>query len=252
MTAETESGTGEPTADIAPVAPAEDASADVIPAEWPDGGRDADLPRLVEAILFAAAEPLDEASIAARLPEGADIPGMLATLQSEYAGRGVNLVRVARKWTLRTAPDLAGRLQVEREASRRLSRAAIETLAIVAYHQPVTRAEIENIRGVAVNRGTLDVLLEAGWVKPGRRREVPGRPVTWLTTEGFLDHFGLESIKDLPGAKELKAAGLLDTRPAINVYAERALPDDAAEDETPHDADEDAIEPLLTDEEPVA
>ncbi len=204
--------------------------------------------RLVEAILFAAVEPLDEASIAARLPEGSDVPALLAILEAHYADRGVNLVRVARKWALRTAPDLSERLQIEREASRRLSRAAIETLAIVAYHQPITRAEVENVRGVAVNRGTLDVLLEAGWVKPGRRRETPGRPVTWLTTDAFLDHFGLESLKDLPGVKELKAAGLLDTRSAINVYSERANDADGDSDDgaaLPNE-DENDIEPLLS------
>ena len=222
-----------------------------------EGGLAADDPealRLVEALLFAAVEPLDEASIAARLPEGSDVAGLLAALQTDYAGRGVNLVRVAKKWALRTAPDLGERLQIEREASRRLSRAAIETLAIVAYHQPITRAEVENIRGVAVNKGTLDVLLEAGWIKPGRRREVPGRPVTWLTTEGFLDHFGLESLKDLPGVKELKAAGLLDTRPAISVYAERASDVDGDTDDG-DDAgvgDDDAIEPLLEEDAPAA
>ena len=209
--------------------------------------------RLTEAILFAAVEPLDEASIAARLPDGHNVPALLAALQAHYEGRGVNLVRVARKWALRTAPDLGARLQIEREASRKLSRAAIETLAIVAYHQPITRAEVENIRGVAVNRGTLDVLLEAGWIKPGRRREVPGRPVTWLTSEAFLDHFGLESLKDLPGVKELQAAGLLDTRPAISVYAERANDDD--EGEPGNDAAEanvEAAEPLREDNFPAA
>lgn len=221
----------------------------------PDGeeGLDPQLLRLVEAILFAAVEPLDEASIAARLPEGSNVPAMLAALQAHYAERGVNLVRVAKKWALRTAPDLGERLQIERETSRRLSRAAIETLAIIAYHQPITRSEVENIRGVAVNRGTLDVLLEAGWVRPGRRREVPGRPVTWLTSEAFLDHFGLESLKDLPGVKELKAAGLLDTRPAINVYAERAGDgDDDPDDAGIADGDDEAIEPLLEEDVPAA
>ncbi|MEK9661353.1 MAG: SMC-Scp complex subunit ScpB [Alphaproteobacteria bacterium] len=215
---------------------------------------DAPTLRLVEAILFAAVEPLDEASIAARLPENSDVPALLAELQAQYAERGVNLVRVARKWALRTAPDLADRLQIEREATRKLSRAAIETLAIIAYHQPITRAEVENIRGVAVNRGTLDVLLEAGWIKPGRRRDVPGRPVTWLTAEAFLDHFGLESLKDLPGVKELKAAGLLDTRPAINVYSERAGSDDGDLDDgdTPDAEAGQTVEPLLEEDAPAA
>lgn len=215
---------------------------------------DAESLRIVEAILFAAVEPLDEASIAARLPDEADVPALLAELETHYAARGVNLVRVAKKWALRTAPDLGERLQIEREASRRLSRAAIETLAIIAYHQPITRAEVENIRGVAVNRGTLDVLLEAGWIRPGRRREAPGRPVTWLTSDSFLDHFGLESLKDLPGIKELKAAGLLDTRPAINVYSERAHDDEGDPDigGTALDGDDDAVEPLEAEDAPAA
>ncbi len=159
-------------------------------------------------------------------------------MAGQYEDRGVRLVRVGGKWAFRTAPDVAPRLNLQREAERHLSRAAVETLAIVAYHQPVTRAEIEEIRGVAVNRGTLDVFLEAGWIKLGRRRETPGRPVTWVTTEAFLGHFGLETLKDLPGQKELAAAGLLDTRPAVSVYASRAtegaLPDsleDAGGDE---------------------
>lgn len=215
---------------------------------------DPELLRLVEAILFAAVEPLDEASIAARLPEDADIRALLADLQAHYAERGVNLIRVAKKWALRTAPDLGDKLLVEREATRRLSRAAIETLAIIAYHQPITRGEVENIRGVAVNKGTLDVLLEAGWIKPGRRREVPGRPVTWLTNDGFLDHFGLESLKDLPGVKELKAAGLLDTRPAINVYSERANDEDGdlGDEGVVPDGDTEPVEPLASEDAPAA
>ena len=178
--------------------------------------------RLVEALLFASAEPVDEASIAARVPEGTDVRALLAELAEHYENRGVNLVCVAQKWTFRTAPDVAPGLNLEREAERKLSRAGVETLAIIAYHQPVSRAEIEEIRGVAVNKGTLDVLLETGWIKPGRRRDTPGRPLTWLTTDQFLSHFGLESLKDLPGQKELAAAGLLDTRPAVSVYASRA------------------------------
>lgn len=202
--------------------------------------------RLLEAILFAAVEPLDAASIAARLPDETDVEALLVDLSKLYAGRGVNLVKVGGKWTLRTAPDLAERLAVEREAQRRLSRAALETLAIIAYHQPLTRAEIEAIRGVAVNRGTLDVLLEAGWIKPGRRRDTPGRPTTWVTTDTFLSHFGLENLRDLPGVAELKAAGLLDTRPAIDVYAARApqeeLPFESIE--AAADDSDDAAEPL--------
>ena len=169
--------------------------------------------RMAEALLFAAVEPLDEASIAARLPEGADVDAVLARLRAEYAERGVHLVRVAGKWALRTAPDLAFLLRRDVETVRALSRAAVETLAIIAYHQPITRAEVEEIRGVGLSRGTLDRLMEAGWVRPVGRRRTPGRPVTYGTTEGFLDHFGLESVEDLPGVEELKAAGLLDSRP---------------------------------------
>jgi segregation and condensation protein B len=173
--------------------------------------------RIVEALLFAATEPLDEAAVAARLPEGADVPGLMAELEALYRGRGVNLVRVSEKWALRTAPDLAAHLALERTISRKLSRAAIETLAIVAYHQPVTRGEIEEIRGVALSKGTLDTLMEMGWVKPKGRRETPGRPVTWVTSEAFLAHFGLESLSDLPGLEELKAAGLLDLGPVASL-----------------------------------
>ena len=173
--------------------------------------------RLVEALLFAAAEPLDEAAIAARLPDGADVPALLAELEAAYRLRGVNLVRVAEKWVLRTVPDLAPHLMLERTVSRKLSRAAVETLAIVAYHQPVTRGEIEEIRGVALSRGTLDTLMEMGWVKPKGRRETPGRPVTWVTTDAFLSHFGLESLTDPPGIEELKAAGLLEFGPVASL-----------------------------------
>jgi segregation and condensation protein B len=173
--------------------------------------------RIVEALLFAATEPLDDAAIAARLPEGADVPSLLAELEAFYRGRGVNVVRVAERWTLRTAPDLAAHLALERTIARKLSRAAIETLAIVAYHQPVTRGEIEEIRGVALSKGTLDTLIEMGWVKPKGRRETPGRPVTWVTSEAFLGHFGLESLTDLPGVEELKAAGLLDLGPVASL-----------------------------------
>jgi segregation and condensation protein B len=204
--------------------------------------------RLVEAILFAAAEPLDEATIAARLPEDSDTTALIADVAELYRNRGVNLVRIAGKWAFRTAPDLAPRLALEREAARRLSRAAIETLAIIAYHQPVTRAEIESIRGVAASRGTLDVLLEANWIKPGRRRQTPGRPVTWVTNEDFLDHFGLDNLQDLPGLKELKAAGLLDSRPAISVYSSVSgetdlLPDDASDEDESQAAENEPLEP---------
>lgn len=166
--------------------------------------------RILEALLFAAEEPLDEKTLAARLPAGVDVRALLTQLQQDYAGRGVNLVRVAGKWTLRTAGDLAWLLTREAVVSRKLSRAAIETLAIVAYHQPVTRAEIEEIRGVTTSKGTLDVLLETGWVRLRGRRKAPGRPVTYGTTEAFLSHFGLEALADLPGLDDLKGAGLIE------------------------------------------
>jgi segregation and condensation protein B len=166
--------------------------------------------RILEALLFAAEEPLDEKALAARLPAGADVAALLGQLQKDYETRGVNLVRVAGKWSLRTASDLAWLLTRESVVPRKLSRAAMETLAIVAYHQPVTRAEIEAIRGVTTSKGTLDVLLETGWVRLRGRRKAPGRPVTYGTTEAFLSHFGLEALADLPGLDELKGAGLLE------------------------------------------
>ncbi|HEV8027617.1 MAG TPA: SMC-Scp complex subunit ScpB [Stellaceae bacterium] len=173
----------------------------------------ADQLRLLEALLFAASAPLDDESIAQRLPQGADIPGLIAELGEHYRARGVNLVNVAGGWSFRTAPDLGPRLKLEQVVTRKLSRAGIETLAIIAYHQPVTRAEIEEIRGVVVSSGTLDVLMEAGWIAPKGRRETPGRPVTWATTDAFLSHFGLADRSDLPGIDELKAAGLIGPRP---------------------------------------
>jgi len=166
--------------------------------------------RILEALLFAAEGPLDEKALAKRLPAGVDVRALLVELQKEYEPRGVNLVRVGGKWTLRTATDLAWLLTHETTVTRKLSRAAIETLAIVAYHQPVTRAEIEDIRGVSTSKGTLDVLLEAGWVRLRGRRKAPGRPVTYGTNETFLSHFGLEALSDLPGLDELKGAGLVD------------------------------------------
>lgn len=169
-----------------------------------------ELIRAVEAILFAAAEPLTRVDIAAHLGAETDVSAALATLEADYAGRGVNLVRRGEHWHFETAGDLAHLLRRDREDSRRLSRAGIETLAIIAYHEPVTRAEIEAIRGVQVAKGTIDVLMAAGWVRPAGRREVPGRPLTYATTPGFLDHFGLGSRRDLPGIDDLKAAGLLD------------------------------------------
>ena len=169
--------------------------------------------RMVEAILFASTEPLSAAQIASRLPHGCDVAEALVHIRSRYAGRGVHLVRVGDAYALRTAPDLGWLMQAEKVETRKLSRAAIETLAIIAYHQPTTRAEIEEIRGVAVSRGTIDQLIELGWVRLGRRRMTPGRPVTFVVTEEFLDHFGLESARDLPGLKELRETGLLDARP---------------------------------------
>jgi segregation and condensation protein B len=169
--------------------------------------------RMVEAILFATAEPLTLADLTARLPHGCDAAEALAYLRRRYEGRGVHLVRIGDAYAFRTAADLGYLMQKETVEQRKLSRAAIETLAIVAYHQPVTRAEIEEIRGVAVSRGTIDQLLELDWIRFGRRRMTPGRPVTFVVTEAFLDHFGLESARDLPGLKELRQAGLLDSRP---------------------------------------
>lgn len=178
--------------------------------------QDNNLLRVVEAMLFASSAPLTPSSMRERLPEGADVGGLLLKLQEEYTDRGVTLINLDGSWAFRTASDLGDALQLKREVRRPLSRAAMETLAIVAYHQPVTRAEIENIRGVVTSGGTLDILMEQGWVKPGRRREAPGRPLTWVTTTDFLDQFGLQALTDLPGLDELKASGLLDRRPAID------------------------------------
>jgi len=192
--------------------------------------------RLLEAILFASAEPMTEKTLAQRLPEGADIAGLLQELAGLYANRGVHLMQLGDRWAFRTAPDLGDRLQTETVVARKLSRAAVETLAIIAYHQPLTRAEVEEIRGVALSRGTLDTLLEANWIRPKGRRQTPGRPVTWVTTDAFLDHFGLESREALPGIEELKAAGLLDARSAISTLGAQAMaavppPEDEGEEE---------------------
>jgi|CEGC01.1.fsa_nt_gi segregation and condensation protein B len=178
--------------------------------------------RLAEAILFASVQPLPVRALAARLPGGYDVPDLLRELAETYRGRGVELREADGTWAFRTAADLAEQMTVEQTESRRLSRAALETLAIIAYHQPVTRAEVEDIRGVALSKGTLDILLEAGWIRPRGRRNTPGRPLTWGTSDGFLDHFGLESLRDLPGLEDLRAAGLLDTRPSIAAYGARA------------------------------
>jgi segregation and condensation protein B len=181
--------------------------------------------RIAEALIFAAAEPLEEAVLAARLPVGCDLGAVIKELQRLYAGRGVNLVRAAGRWMFRTAPDLAWLLAREGQEKRKLSRAAIETLAIVAYHQPVTRADIEDIRGVAVSKGALDVLMEAGWVRMRGRRKAPGRPITYGTTAGFLIHFSLDSISDLPGLDELQGAGLFEGRLPVGFGVPK--PDDA-------------------------
>ncbi|HIJ63019.1 MAG TPA: SMC-Scp complex subunit ScpB, partial [Rhodospirillaceae bacterium] len=177
--------------------------------------------RLLEAILFASAEPVEERYLSQRLPPEADLQALLAELEEHYRGRGVNLLRRDGRWALRTAPDLAAALAIDIEVERKLSRAAVETLAIIAYHQPVTRAEIEEIRGVQLSRGTLDTLFEAGWVRPAGRRRTPGRPMAWATTEAFLDHFALTGLDELPNLEDLKAAGLLDARPALASYGNR-------------------------------
>ncbi|RCK34548.1 transcriptional regulator [Thalassospira xiamenensis] len=185
--------------------------------------------RIVEAVLFASAEPVSERVLAARLPEGSDVSVLLKELQANYSERGINLNRVGEKWAFRTAVDLAGDLHIEVEKAKKMTRATLETLAIIAYHEPVTRSEIEEIRGVALSKGTLDILLEAKWIRPRGRKRVPGRPVLWATTDDFLDHFGLEHRDDLPGLADLKAAGLLDSRPGMGRYGassdEEALPD---------------------------
>ncbi|MEQ9329246.1 MAG: SMC-Scp complex subunit ScpB [Rhodospirillales bacterium] len=213
--------------------------------------------RLLEAVLFAATEPLSVQSIAERLPDGVDVRALLKQLQEMYAGRGVEVKRIDGNWAFRTAEDLAPEMRVQRTVARRMSRAAIETMAILAYHQPVTRAEIEEIRGVAVSKGTLDVLFEQGWIRPRGRRQTPGKPMTWGTTTGFLDHFGLESVKDLPGIQELKAAGLLDARPALVAYGdggrdegvlENAGEPETAEDRVAREVEEELSQPLDPDD----
>ena len=194
--------------------------------------------RMVEAMLFASAQPVTLRDLADRLPQGADPAEAVARLRRRYEGRGVELTRVGEGFSFRTAPDLSFLMQTETVETRRLSRAATETLAIIAYHQPVTRAEIEEIRGVATSRGTLDQLIELAWVRIGRRRMTPGRPVTFVVTETFLDHFGLETARDLPGLAELRAAGLLDSRPPgeLSVPIVRdADEDDIADESRPGD-----------------
>ncbi|MEM9580687.1 MAG: SMC-Scp complex subunit ScpB [Pseudomonadota bacterium] len=185
--------------------------------------------RMVEAVLFASQEPVLARDLNARMPHGCDAAEALVHLKKRYEGRGVRVVKVGDAWAMRTAPDLGFLMQKETVETRKLSRAAIETLAIIAYHQPVTRAEIEEIRGVSVSRGTVDQLLEMEWIRFGRRRMTPGRPVTFVVTDGFLDHFGLENARDLPGLKELRSAGLLENRPPPGAMPLVANDEDAGE-----------------------
>lgn len=199
-----------------------------------DAGDDLSGQRMAEALLFASSEPLSLEELTLRLPDGVDVLGVLETLQKIYATRGVNLVRLAGKWCFRTADDLAYLMHRNVEEQRKLSRAALETLAIIAYHQPVTRAEIEEIRGVSTSKGTLDVLLETTWIRMRGRRRTPGRPVTYGTTDQFLIYFGLESVKDLPGLEELKGAGLLDSAVPASFLVPTPNDEDAlTEDEDP-------------------
>ena len=174
--------------------------------------------RMIEAILFATAEPMTVKALNERMPHGCDAAEALVNLRKRFAGRGVNVMKIGNAWAIRTASDLSFLMQKELLETRKLSRAAIETLAIIAYHQPVTRADIEEIRGVSVSRGTVDQLIEMEWIRFGRRKLTPGRPVTFVVTQNFLDHFGLESARDLPGLKELRAAGLLESQPAIGQF----------------------------------
>ena len=198
--------------------------------------------RIAEALIFASAAPVEESELAKHMPEGLDLEEIMQQLRSQYEGRGINLVRVAKKWTFRTAADLGWLLSRETTQQKKLSRAALETLAICAYHQPVTRADVEEIRGVAISKGTLDVLIETGWVRLRGRRKTPGRPVTYGTTEEFLLHFGLENIGDLPGLDELKGAGLFDGRlpSGFGVPTPNDNPD-LADDEDPLEDDEDLL-----------
>lgn len=205
--------------------------------------------RIVEALLFAASEPLDVNALAAALPQSTNVESILTALQHDYEGRGVNLLKVANKWQFRTAKDLGFLLHKEKTEERRLSRAAIETLAIVAYHQPVTRAEIEDIRGVMVSKGTIDALMEVGWVRIRGRRRTPGRPVTYGTTEAFLVHFGLENVGDLPGMDELKAAGFLESAPPAG-FAVPNPSDALAPDEDPYVEGEDGQDDLFAEPTP--
>jgi segregation and condensation protein B len=215
--------------------------------------------KILEALIFASSGPVPKKILEEKMPDGVDLEQLLGELKTHYADRGVNLVKRGKGWAFRTDPVIAQALKIERTVNRKLSRAAVETLAICAYHQPVTRAEIEEIRGVGLSKGTMDVLFEAGWIRPRGRRQTPGRPVTWGTTEGFLDQFAMENIDDLPGMEELKAAGLIDKRPAIQTLSTRAnttstnnpdvleeLPEKNLMNELPLDPDDGEDFPSLT------
>lgn len=202
--------------------------------------------RVLEAVLFASSEPVSMNMLIEQFGEGVDVSAMLLQLKEIYSLRGVNLVETDGAWSFRTAADLAGQLKITRKPRRKLPRAASEVLAIIAYHQPITRAEIESIRGVETSRGTLDILLELGWVRPGKHRETPGRPLTWQTTQDFLSHFNMESLKDLPGIDELKSAGLLDARP---VMANLPRENSDADDGHVSDEDQEFASWIITDDE---
>ena len=186
--------------------------------------------RMMEAIFFASTQPLTEDELSSRLPDEIDVNHYLELLMNKYSDSGVNLTKVAGGWSFRTAPDLSFLLEKERTVTRRLSRAAIETLAIIAYQQPITRSEIENIRGVQMGRGSIDHLMEIGWIKPAGRKNIPGKPVLWSTTETFLEHFGINNLEDLPNKDELKASGFLEKRSAIATITDIAGKDDIVED----------------------
>lgn len=185
--------------------------------------------RILEAVIFANSEPVSVEVLQSQLPEGTELAPLLQELKDMYADRGIDLAEIDGLWSFRTSPDLSERLKIVRHPRRKLPRAAAEVLAIIAYHQPVTRSEIESIRGVETSRGTLDILLELGWIRPGKRRETPGRPLTWNTTSDFLSHFNIASTNDLPGMDDLKAAGLLDARPVLaTMQAEKDEADEVA------------------------
>ncbi|WP_367714482.1 SMC-Scp complex subunit ScpB [Nitratireductor sp. GISD-1A_MAKvit] len=220
---------------VVPFVSAESDGQDQTKVQTPASSRLLEAKRMVEAIIFASAEPVHEKALAERLPEGVDLSAALEALRSDYEKRGVNLVRVENSWAFRTASDLSFLMNRNAVQQRKLSRAALEMLAVIAYHQPVTRAEIEDIRGVETSKGTLDILLETGWVKMRGRRRTPGRPVTYGTSTEFLDHFGLEELRDLPGVDELRGAGLLSARMPANFAVPQPMtdPDELTEDEDP-------------------